>query len=123
MTSLISHPSSSSSTKYKLLDPAEVCLIRHPFFAYLRVLNPPSLSGISFKTQALYVTVFVSRYLDLFVTWVSLYNFIMKVFFISSSVYILYLMKVRFRYVIILLLFACERLNLVAFTRTCSQAN
>ncbi|KAF8504623.1 ER lumen protein retaining receptor [Russula emetica] len=56
-----------------------------------------SCRGISFKTQALYVTVFVARYLDIFFTWVSLYNFIMKVFFISSSVYILYLMKVRFR--------------------------
>jgi hypothetical protein len=69
----------------------------------MRVLNPCISSlptpGISFKTQALYVTVFVSRYLDLFTTWISLYNFIMKIFFIGSSIYILYLMKVRFRYV------------------------
>ena len=43
------------------------------------------------------MTVFVTRYLDLFYSWVSLYNFLMKVFFISSSVYILYLMKFRFR--------------------------
>jgi len=55
--------------------------------------------GISFKTQALYVTVFVSRYLDLFTTWISLYNFVMKIFFIGSSIYVLYLMKIRFRYV------------------------
>lgn len=61
--------------------------------------------GISFKTQALYVTVFVARYLDLFTTWVSLYNFIMKLFFISTSIYILYLMKVRFRYVTIMPLY------------------
>lgn len=53
--------------------------------------------GISFKTQALYVTVFVARYLDLFYEWVSLYNFTMKVFFIASSSYILYLMKVKYR--------------------------
>ena len=73
----------------------------------MRVLNAsvlPSCPGISFKTQALYVTVFVSRYLDLFTTWVSLYNFAMKLFFIGSSVYILYLMKVRFRYVTLLVL-------------------
>ncbi|KAH9963020.1 ER lumen protein retaining receptor-domain-containing protein [Russula compacta] len=56
-----------------------------------------SCRGISFKTQALYVTVFVSRYLDLIYKWVSFYNFVMKIFFISSSIYILYLMKVRFR--------------------------
>lgn len=43
------------------------------------------------------MTVFVARYLDLFYEWVSLYNFFMKVFFIASSVYILYLIKFRFR--------------------------
>jgi len=61
--------------------------------------SPWFLAGISFKTQALYVTVFVSRYLDLFTTFISLYNFVMKLFFIGSSIYILYLMKIRFRYV------------------------
>ena len=55
-------------------------------------------SGISFKTQALYVTVFVMRYLDLiWGPYVSLYNSIMKIFFIGSSCYILFLMKFRFR--------------------------
>lgn len=56
-----------------------------------------SWPGISFKTQALYATVFITRYLDLFYEWVSLYNFTMKVFFIASSCYILYLMKVKYR--------------------------
>ena len=54
-------------------------------------------TGISFKTQALYATVFISRYLDLFYEWVSLYNFTMKIFFIASSCYILYLMKFKYR--------------------------
>jgi ER lumen protein retaining receptor len=54
-------------------------------------------TGISFKTQALYVTVFITRYLDLFYHWVSLYNTLMKVVFVASSCYILYLMKYRFR--------------------------
>ncbi|PCH36601.1 ER lumen protein retaining receptor [Wolfiporia cocos MD-104 SS10] len=62
-----------------------------------KIQTTRSCRGISFKTQALYVTVFVSRYLDLFYDWVSLYNFFMKVFFISSSCYILYLMKMKFR--------------------------
>jgi len=56
-----------------------------------------SCRGISFKTQALYVAVFVARYLDLLYRWVSLYNFIMKIFFIGSSCYILHLMRHRFR--------------------------
>lgn len=56
------------------------------------------IAGISFKTQALYVAVFVTRYLDLFTgDFVSLYNTLMKLFFIGSSCYILYLMKVRFK--------------------------
>lgn len=54
-------------------------------------------TGISFKTQALYVGIFVTRYLDLLYRWVSLYNFFMKVFFIGSSCYILYLMRYRYR--------------------------
>jgi ER lumen protein retaining receptor len=44
--------------------------------------------------------VFVARYLDMFTTWVSLYNISMKVFFIASSCYILYLMKMKFRCVV-----------------------
>ncbi|EED83913.1 predicted protein [Postia placenta Mad-698-R] len=62
-----------------------------------KIQTTRSCRGISFKTQALYVTVFVARYLDLFYEWVSLYNFTMKVFFIASSSYILYLMKVKYR--------------------------
>lgn len=57
-------------------------------------------AGISFKTQALYVLVFVMRYMDLFFHWISLYNFVMKIFFITSSCYILYLMKSLFRSVL-----------------------
>jgi len=57
-----------------------------------------SCRGISFKTQALYVTVFFSRYLDLFMgDWVSIYNTLMKLFFMASSCYILWLMKKKFR--------------------------
>lgn len=42
--------------------------------------------------------VFVTRYLDLlYGDFLSLYNTLMKLFFIGSSCYILYLMKVRFR--------------------------
>jgi len=62
-----------------------------------KIYTTRSCRGISFKTQVLYVTVFVARYLDLFFRFVSVYNSLMKVFFIGSSVYILYLMKFRFR--------------------------
>ncbi|KAF8331345.1 ER lumen protein retaining receptor [Cantharellus anzutake] len=63
-----------------------------------KIINSRSCRGLSFKTQALYLVVFVTRYLDLFSgEWVSFYNTLMKLFFIGSSAYILYLMKVRFK--------------------------
>ncbi|KLO11079.1 ER lumen protein retaining receptor [Schizopora paradoxa] len=63
-----------------------------------KIQTSRSCRGISFKTQALYVAVFVTRYLDLlYAEHVSIYNTFMKLFFIGSSCYILYLMKVRFR--------------------------
>ena len=43
-------------------------------------LTPPPLSpGISGKSQILFLCVFVSRYLDLFTSFISLYNTTMKV--------------------------------------------
>lgn len=90
--------------------------IRHLFLHVFRVLTSHTLLGISFKTQALYVTVFVVRYLDLFFTCVS-YNFIMKVFFISSSVYILYLIESTLLVRCPSTSFACKWLNFIAFTR------
>ncbi|CCK71020.1 Erd2p KNAG_0F03580 [Huiozyma naganishii CBS 8797] len=58
------------------------------------VRSTQSIDGISFKTQALYALVFMTRYLDLFTWhWVSLYNFLMKVFFLASSVYIVVLLQ------------------------------
>lgn len=52
-----------------------------------------SVDGISLKTQILYALVFVTRYLNLFIKWTSLYNFLMKIVFISSSIYVIVLMS------------------------------
>nr|CAG8650055.1 14655_t:CDS:2 [Entrophospora candida] len=67
------------------------------FIILLNIQKTRSCSGISFKTQLLYAIVFITRYLDLFTTWISLYNTLMKIFFIATSIYILYLMKYKFR--------------------------
>jgi len=68
------------------------------FILLHKIQTTRSCRGISFKTQALYVGVFVARYLDIFAgEWVSFYNLIMKLFFVGSSCYILYLMKFRYR--------------------------
>eukprot|EP00455_Lapot_gusevi_P015733 TRINITY_DN1800_c0_g1_i5.p1 TRINITY_DN1800_c0_g1~~TRINITY_DN1800_c0_g1_i5.p1 ORF type:complete len:222 (+),score=62.48 TRINITY_DN1800_c0_g1_i5:49-714(+) len=51
--------------------------------------------GISLKTQFLYALVFVTRYLDLFYNFTSMYKWIMKIIFITSSCTIVYLMKYK----------------------------
>ena len=46
-------------------------------------------SGVSLKSQVLYLLVFLARYVDLFITFHSWYNTIMKVFFIGSTISII----------------------------------
>jgi len=70
---------------------ASICILLQ------KIQSSRSCRGISFKTQAIYVAVFITRYLDLLFRFVSLYNYVMKLVFIGSSVYILYLMKYRYR--------------------------
>ncbi|KAI0900528.1 ER lumen protein retaining receptor [Annulohypoxylon nitens] len=53
-------------------------------------------SGISFKSQALYLMVYVTRYLDLFTT-TSFYNIIFKILFIASQSYVIYLMTTKYK--------------------------
>ncbi|KAI9100422.1 ER lumen protein retaining receptor-domain-containing protein [Phlyctochytrium arcticum] len=67
------------------------------FILLIKITKTRSSAGISFKTQALYAVVFCTRYLDLFTHYVSLYNSVMKIFFIASSFYILFLMKIKYK--------------------------
>ncbi|KAL4879992.1 ER lumen protein retaining receptor-domain-containing protein [Aspergillus karnatakaensis] len=63
------------------------------FILLQKMKSSSSCSGLSFKSQALYLMVFVTRYLDLFWAFTdSLYNSTFKILFIGSSGYILYLM-------------------------------
>lgn len=62
-----------------------------PYISLLVVLF--SFSGISLKTQELYVVVFLARYLDLFTKYYSLYNTVMKLVFIGTSVCIVVCMR------------------------------
>ncbi|KAJ1655828.1 endoplasmic reticulum retention protein [Dispira simplex] len=63
----------------------------------LKIKQTKSCAGISLKTQALYFLVFLTRYLDLFVYFISLYNTLMKVFFIGSAGYIIYQIWYEYR--------------------------
>lgn len=57
-----------------------------------------SCSGISFKSQALYLMVYITRYIDLFWTFGdSAYNTIFKLLFLASSGYTIYLMTTAYK--------------------------
>ncbi|KAK0706381.1 putative HDEL sequence binding protein [Lasiosphaeria miniovina] len=56
-----------------------------------KMVQLKSCSGISFKSQALYFLVYITRYLDLFAT-TSIYNAVFKILFIGAQGYIIYLM-------------------------------
>ncbi|KAJ3107605.1 endoplasmic reticulum retention protein [Phlyctochytrium planicorne] len=70
---------------------ASICIL------LLKMTQTRSASGISFKSQALYLTVFITRYLDLFFKFHSLYNTLMKLVFIGTSGWICYAMQTRYR--------------------------
>jgi ER lumen protein retaining receptor len=63
----------------------------------LKIWKTRSCAGISGKSQILFLIVFVSRYLDLFTNFISLYNTAMKLFFVSSAAATVYLMYVKFK--------------------------
>mmetsp|Transcript_5158 Transcript_5158/g.20011 ORF Transcript_5158/g.20011 Transcript_5158/m.20011 type:complete len:153 (-) Transcript_5158:270-728(-) len=59
----------------------------------LKIQATRSCAGVSLRTQELYAIVFVTRYLDLFFSFISVYNSIMKLFFICSSCCIIWYMR------------------------------
>ncbi|KIH63558.1 ER lumen protein retaining receptor [Ancylostoma duodenale] len=52
---------------------------------------------LSGRSQVLFAIVFISRYLDLFTNFISVYNSVMKVFFLATSIGTVYLMWVKFK--------------------------
>jgi len=63
----------------------------------LKIWKSRSCAGISGKSQILFLVVFVTRYLDLLTSFISLYNTTMKIFFIGSAAATVYLMYMKFK--------------------------
>ncbi|KAL3159665.1 ER lumen protein-retaining receptor B [Trebouxia sp. C0009 RCD-2024] len=59
----------------------------------LKIHATRSCRGISLRTQELYGLVFLTRYIDIFFRFVSLYNTVMKLVFLASSATIIYYMR------------------------------
>ena len=51
----------------------------------MKIWKTQSCSVVSGKSQLLYLLVFICRYLDLFILFVSFYNTFMKIFFITVT--------------------------------------
>lgn len=54
-----------------------------------------SCVGVSCRMQEMYLLVFSFRYLDLLYSYISLYNSVMKIFFLLSTGYLVYLMRLK----------------------------
>ena len=52
-----------------------------------------TVSELSYRTQEIYLIVFLSRYMDIFLYFISLYNLTFKIMFISATCYIIYLIR------------------------------
>ncbi|KAI3382258.1 hypothetical protein SNEBB_011440 [Seison nebaliae] len=63
----------------------------------MKIWKTRSCAGLSGITQLLFSIVFTSRYLDLFISFISVYNTTMKIFYLLSSWGIVYLMYLKFR--------------------------
>jgi ER lumen protein retaining receptor len=63
----------------------------------IKMWKTRSCAGISGKSQIMFALVFTTRYLDLFFSFVSIYNTVMKIFFLVSSFATVYLMYFKFR--------------------------
>jgi ER lumen protein retaining receptor len=57
----------------------------------LRMQQQKTCAGLSLKTQIMYAVVFSCRYLDLFTNFYSMYNTVLKVLFLGTTYYIIYL--------------------------------
>uniref|UniRef100_A0AC35TZ10 ER lumen protein-retaining receptor n=1 Tax=Rhabditophanes sp. KR3021 TaxID=114890 RepID=A0AC35TZ10_9BILA len=63
----------------------------------LKIWKTRSCSGISGKSQILFLIVFITRYLDMFINFVSVYNTAMKFFYLGTSIATCYFIYTKFR--------------------------
>lgn len=63
----------------------------------LKIWKTRSCAGISGKSQILFLVVFCARYLDLFTSFISPYNTIMKMFFVGSAAATVWMIYMKFK--------------------------
>ncbi|KAG5187860.1 ER lumen protein retaining receptor-domain-containing protein [Tribonema minus] len=73
----------------------DLCHLASILLLLLKLRASKNASGISLKTQELFLAVFVCRYLDLFTTFYSVYNSVMKVLYIALTALIIHMMRAQ----------------------------
>ena len=64
---------------------------------FIKIISSKSCKGISGKSQILFLIVFITRYLDVFTNFISLYNTSIKIFFILSTLTNIFLVFVKYK--------------------------
>ena len=62
------------------------------------IIEESSCKGVSSKTFEIYLLVFLTRYIDIFLIYTSLYDKIMAILFIGINITILYLVRINNKY-------------------------
>jgi len=62
-----------------------------------KIWKSKSVVGLSGKSQVLYFIVFLTRYMDLFTVYISLYNTVMKIIYLTGSLVTCYFIYLRFK--------------------------
>merc|ERR1711963_1256704 len=75
----------------------DLCHLAAIVILLLKIWKTRSCAGISGRSQMLFALVFITRYLDLFTSFISVYNTVMKCFFLVSSMGTVYLMYMKFK--------------------------
>jgi len=64
---------------------------------FIKIISSKSCQGISGKSQILFLVVFITRYLDIFTNFISIYNTSIKIFFIFSTLTNIFLVFVKYK--------------------------
>ncbi|TRY88393.1 hypothetical protein DNTS_018303, partial [Danionella cerebrum] len=75
----------------------DICHLIAIVILLLKIWRSKSCAGISGKSQVLFALVFTTRYLDLFTSFISVYNTLMKLVFLALSFSTVGLIFLRFR--------------------------
>jgi len=59
----------------------------------VRIMKSKNTTGVSCRMQEMYMIVFITRYLDLFWSFVSVYNSVMKITYIAATAYAIYMIR------------------------------